>query len=97
MGPQEALDKFSADPGYFDLVITDMTMPKMTGVKLSEKIIEIRPDIPVIICTGHSALIDEERAQKLGIGAYVMKPIDLDEIAKTIRNVLDASKCPVHN
>ncbi len=97
MAPQEALDQFSADPRHFDLVITDMTMPKMTGVMLSEKIMEIRPDIPVIICTGHSALIDEERAQQLGIGAYVMKPIDMKEISKTIRKVLDESKSAAHD
>ena len=87
--PQDALAQFSADPKHFDLVITDMTMPKMTGVMLSEKILAIRPDIPVIICTGHSALIDEERAKQLGIAAYVMKPIIMTEIAKTIRKVLD--------
>ncbi|MBW2620687.1 MAG: response regulator, partial [Deltaproteobacteria bacterium] len=89
---QDALAQFSADPKHFDLVITDMTMPEMTGVILSEKIMGIRPDIPVIICTGHSALIDEERAKQLGIAAYVMKPIIKTEIAKTIRKVLDKAK-----
>ena len=87
--PQDALAQFSADPKHFDLVITDMTMPQMTGVILSEKIMGIRPDIPVIICTGHSDMIDEERAKQLGIAAYVMKPIIMTEIAKTIRKVLD--------
>ena len=90
--PQDALAQFSADPKHFDLVITDMTMPEMTGVILSEKIMGIRPDIPVIICTGHSALIDEERAKQLGIAAYIMKPIIMTEIAKTIRKVLDEAK-----
>jgi PAS domain S-box-containing protein len=91
MAPQDALELLSADPRQFDLVITDMAMPKMTGVMLSEKIMEIRPDIPVIICTGHSALIDEKRAKELGIAAYVMKPINMTEIAKTIRKVLDGA------
>ena len=65
-----------------------MTMPQMTGVNLSEKIRGIRPDIPVIICTGHSVLIDEEREKQLGIAAYVMKPIIMTETAKTLREVL---------
>jgi len=87
--PQDALERFSLNPDHFDLVITDMTMPQMTGVKLSEKLMEIRPDIPIIICTGHSALVDEERAKDLNLAAYVMKPIDMQETAQTIRKVLD--------
>jgi PAS domain S-box-containing protein len=90
--PQDALERFRLNPDHFDLVITDMTMPQMTGVKLSEKIMGIRPDIPVIICTGHSVLIDEERAKQLGIAAYVMKPIIMTEIAKTLREVLDVGR-----
>jgi PAS domain S-box-containing protein len=90
MTPGNALELFSATPDHFDLVITDMTMPQMTGVKLSEKLMEIRPDIPIIICTGHSALIDEEKAKELGLAAYVMKPINMPEIAQTLRKVLDA-------
>ena len=92
MNPVEALEQFQSKPDQFDLVITDMTMPQMTGVMLSEKIMEIRPDIPVIICTGHSALINEERAKQLEIAAYVMKPIIMAEISKTIREVLDEAK-----
>jgi PAS domain S-box-containing protein len=87
--PQEALDRFSLNPDHFDLVITDMTMPQMTGVKLSEKLMDIREDIPIIICTGHSTLVDEEKAKSLGLAAYVMKPIDMQETAQTIRKVLD--------
>jgi PAS domain S-box-containing protein len=87
--PQEALDRFSLNPDHFDLVITDMTMPQMTGVKLSEKLMDIRKDIPIIVCTGHSTLVDEEKAKDLGLAAYVMKPIDMQETAQTIRNVLD--------
>ena len=73
-------------------MITDMTMPQMTGVKLSERLMDVRFDIPVIICTGHSSLIDEEKAKTLGIAAYVMKPIVMSGIAKTIRKVLDEVK-----
>jgi CheY-like chemotaxis protein len=90
--PQDALDRFALNPDHFDLVITDMTMPQMTGVNLSEKLMDIRKDIPIIICTGHSALVDEDKAKELGLAAYVMKPINLSEIAQTIRKVLNACK-----
>jgi len=89
MNPLEALELFQSKPDQFDLVITDMTMPQMTGVKLSKKLMEIRSDIPVIICTGHSSLIDEKKAKEMGIAAYVMKPIAMKNIAETIRMVLD--------
>jgi len=91
----EALDLFQSKPDSFDLVITDMTMPKMTGAQLSEKLMEIRSDIPVIICTGYSSLIDEENAKALGLPALLMKPINMSEIAQTIRKVLDKKYCPV--
>jgi len=92
LNPLEALAHFQANPDRFDLVITDMTMPKMTGAMLSEKVLEIRPDIPIIVCTGHSILIDEAKAKQSGIAAYVMKPIHTTEIAKTIRKVMDGAK-----
>ncbi|MCP3952538.1 MAG: response regulator, partial [Desulfobacterales bacterium] len=87
--PAAALKLFQSKPDNFDLVMTDMTMPAMTGVKLSEKLKGIRPDISVIICTGHSALIDEEKAKEMGIDGYVMKPIVKSNIAIAIRAVLD--------
>ena len=87
--PQDALERFRLNPDHFDLVITDMTMPQMTGVRLSKKLMDIKKDIPIIICTGHSALVDEEKAKGLGLAAYVMKPIDMRETAQTIRKVLD--------
>ncbi len=89
MTPDNALKMFGSNPYHYDLVITDMTMPQMTGIKLSEKIIKIRPDIPIIICTGHSALVDEEKVKELELAAYVMKPINKREISHTIRKVLD--------
>ncbi|MCP4694788.1 MAG: response regulator [Desulfobacterales bacterium] len=85
----EALELFKAKPRRFDLVITDMTMPNMTGEDLSLEMLEIRPDIPIILCTGFSNIITEERAKKVGIKAFVTKPILMREIAETIRNVLD--------
>jgi len=87
--PQKALSQFRSTPDAFDLVITDMAMPKITGDVLAVKLMEIRPDIPVIICTGHSSLIDEEKAKQLGIAGFVMKPASTSEMAKTIRQVLD--------
>jgi CheY-like chemotaxis protein len=85
----EALEAFRAVPDNFDLVITDMTMPNMTGVELAKKIIEIRPDIPMIICTGFSEKISENKAITMGIRGYVMKPVVKSELAKKIREVLD--------
>ncbi|MBU0463332.1 MAG: PAS domain S-box protein [Proteobacteria bacterium] len=87
--PREALDLFQSKPDYFDLVITDMTMPGMTGAQLSEKLLEIRPDIPIILCTGHSSLINEAKAKKLGMAGYIMKPMSISRLAKSIRKVLD--------
>lgn len=85
--PIKALELFRENPDNFDLVITDMTMPQMTGAELSEKVKRIKSDIPVIICTGHSSLIDDEQSKKLGIADYVMKPVSMSELAKVIRNV----------
>jgi len=87
--PLKALSIFKADPSRFDLVISDMTMPGMSGVILSENLKNIKKDIPIIICTGHSSLIDEENAKDIGISAFAMKPITMSEIAKLIRDVLD--------
>jgi CheY-like chemotaxis protein/anti-sigma regulatory factor (Ser/Thr protein kinase) len=85
----EALDLFAADPAYFDLVITDQTMPKMTGEQMSEKMMALRRDIPVILCTGYSSKIDKAKAERMGIKAFLMKPVSKTELAGTIRRVLD--------
>ena len=85
----EALALFQDSPQNFDLVITDMTMPKITGAELSQAMIRVRPDIPIVLCTGFSELITEENAAAFGIRAYVMKPIVTREIAQTLRKVLD--------
>ncbi|MGD2029107.1 MAG: PAS domain S-box protein [Desulfobacterales bacterium] len=84
----EALEAFRAGSDRFDLVITDMTMPNMTGVQLSQKLIEIRSDIPVIICTGFSEKISAHKASSMGIRGYVMKPVIRSELAKKIREVV---------
>jgi len=89
---QEALEEFAALPEKFDLVITDMTMPKMNGDQLARKLMDIKPDIPVILCTGFNENITEEKALSMGIDKFVMKPIIKDELANTIRTVLDTPK-----
>jgi CheY-like chemotaxis protein len=85
----EALEAFKIKPDAYNLVITDMTMPYMTGVELASRLKEIRSDIPIIMCSGFSETMDEDKAKNMGILAYVMKPFLIDEIVKTIRKVLD--------
>jgi CheY-like chemotaxis protein len=84
----EALKAFKENPSRYDLVITDQTMPQMTGAELAKQILEIRPDIPIILCTGYSKHINENNAKALGIRAFIMKPLLKIEIAGLIRNVL---------
>ncbi|MEN6320957.1 MAG: PAS domain S-box protein [Syntrophaceae bacterium] len=85
----EGLEAFRARPHGFDLVITDMTMPNMRGDDLARELLKIRPDIPVILCTGFSEMISEEKAKTIGIRRLVMKPIFKENIASVIREVLD--------
>jgi signal transduction histidine kinase/ActR/RegA family two-component response regulator len=89
MDSTKALDMFKERPFDFDLVITDMTMPGITGDILSREILKIRPEIPIIICTGYSDLINEEKAKELGVRDYIMKPLGKKELGKVIRDVLD--------
>ena len=84
-----ALALLQENPSRFDLVITDQTMPDMTGVELARHILALRPDIPIILCTGFSHMIDAEGARAAGIRAFAMKPLTKREIATTIRKVLD--------
>jgi nitrogen-specific signal transduction histidine kinase/ActR/RegA family two-component response regulator len=88
----EALELFRAKPESFDLVVTDMTMPNMTGDKLARELMGIRPDIPVILCTGFSERITEEKAKLLGIREFVMKPLVMKDLAKSMRRALDGQK-----
>ncbi len=92
--PVKALNVFEESPESFDLIITDMAMPEMTGLRLSEKIMEIRPDIPIIICSGFNERTSEEKAKELGIKVFLLKPYLLREMATTIRLVLDKEKGP---
>jgi CheY-like chemotaxis protein len=88
MSSREALSLVKDDPSRFDLVITDQTMPDMTGFELAREILAVRPDMPVILATGFSSLVNEESAREAGIRAFVMKPLTKREIATTIREVL---------
>jgi CheY-like chemotaxis protein len=88
----EALELFRAKPDEFDLVITDMTMPNMTGEELANELMFIRPDIPIILCTGFSRSVTEKKAKAMGIQAFILKPILRQELAETIRRVLDETR-----
>jgi PAS domain S-box-containing protein len=88
----EAREMFRANPDRFELVITDMTMPNMTGDKLAQEILSIRPGIPIILCTGFSEYITEERAKAMGIQEFVMKPLVMRDLATVIRRALDRRK-----
>ena len=87
----EALGAFRASPDKFDLVITDLTMPNMTGDKLSQELMNIRSDIPIILCTGFSEKMSAERANASGLKGFLMKPVIINALAKTVREVLDKS------
>ena len=88
----EALELIKSDPEKFDLIISDITMPIMPGDELAKEILSLRPDLPIILCTGFSVRTGKEIANELGIKAFVTKPILKESIAKIIRTVLDESK-----
>ena len=88
----EALEAFRARPDDFDLVISDMTMPNLTGDRLASSLLAIRDDIPIILCTGFSALLDASRAREMGVRAYLSKPLSIRELARTVRAVLDGDQ-----
>jgi len=86
---REALKLFSADPSQFDLVMTDQTMPFMTGEDLGKELMRIRSDIPVILCTGYADFISSEKATAMGFQGFIMKPFTVREGAELVRHVLD--------
>ena len=87
--PLKALETFRRKQRGFDLIITDMTLPKMTGITLARRLIEIREDIPIVLTTGFSEMIVEEKVLQMGIKAILMKPLTMKDLADTIRKVLD--------
>lgn len=93
----EALDAFKAGPDQYDLVITDMTMPNMTGDRLARHLLEIRPDLPVIICTGFSERMNQKKAEDLGIKGFLMKPVVKSQMAAMVRKILDEAEASTQN
>jgi PAS domain S-box-containing protein len=89
---QAGLDAFYLEPEKFDAVITDMTMPHLTGLELARKVFGVRPDIPVVLCTGFSDLVDKDRALEAGIRFFLIKPVSLLTLAKNLREALDESR-----
>ena len=83
---------FRFSPDSFDLIITDQTMPHITGSELAKKILQIRPNIPIILFTGYSSIISKEKAKEIGIERFVMKPVSIRDLAITVREVCDKSK-----
>ena len=87
----EALNLFKADPHQFDLIITDIVMPNMTGDKLADKMMDIRPDIPIVLCTGYSEKFTRKHASEMGIDTFLMKPLVMRDLAGTVRQALTAN------
>ncbi len=88
----DALNRFKTNPEHFDLVISDMTMPNMTGDQLAKEILSIEPDMPIIICTGFSERVNKEQAEVIGVKGFLMKPVGKYDMAHMVRNVLDKAK-----
>ncbi len=86
---QQAFELFRQAPDQFDLLCTDMTMPRMTGAELAVAVLKIKPAMPVVLCTGFSELINEEKAREIGIVRYLMKPVSRNQLAQSIRSALD--------
>lgn len=87
--PTDALAVFEEDPGAWDVVVTDQTMPNLTGLELTRRLLALRPDIPVVLCTGFSEAVNEETARAAGVVAYLTKPVDPDQLARAVRAALD--------
>ena len=85
----EAFETFKKNPDSFDLVITDQTMPKMSGLELVAELLKIRPDIPIILCTGYSSKITDKMAKEIGLADFFMKPFDTEQLAMIVRKTLD--------
>jgi CheY-like chemotaxis protein len=81
---RDALDIFSANPEKFDVVVTDQTMPGLTGVELAKKLIALRPGLPVVLCTGYSEIVSAEIAKSMGVAEYLTKPVDFEKLKRII-------------
>jgi len=87
----EALEIFRQRPDRIDLVITDMTMPRLTGLELSKELLAIRQDLPIILCSGYNQSIQEKLLKQLGVRHFVKKPVTLADLNRRVRQVLDES------
>ena len=87
-----ALETFQANPDGFDLLITDLTMPQISGDELAERVREVRPDIPIVLCTGYSERLTKESAKELGIQAFVMKPFKIRDLAEEIDTIIKSTE-----
>ncbi len=88
----EALLKFQASPEAFDLVITDQTMPELTGTELAMAMLELRPDLPIILCTGYASAVNEDTVSAIGIQGFAVKPLKRRALAAIVRRILDENK-----
>lgn len=88
----DAMRLFSDSPQSFDLIVTDQTMPELTGVELAGKALSIRKDVPILLCTGYSEMVSPETAQAAGIRGFLLKPIRKNQMAQAIRRVLNNEK-----
>ena len=91
-GGLDALKIFTSEKDPFDLIITDMTMPDLTGVELAKKIFSINPTASIILCTGYSTTITPDKAKDIGFKDFLLKPVTKHKIAETIRNIIDKTK-----
>jgi two-component system, cell cycle sensor histidine kinase and response regulator CckA len=89
---EKALALFNADPQAWDVVVTDQTMPEMTGLAMARRMLDIRPDLPVILCTGYSTQVSEEQALAAGIKEFAMKPLGLQDLATIVRRALNGGR-----
>lgn len=89
---EDTLEVLQTSPENFDLIITDQTMPRLPGSELAKAILQIRPDIPIILCTGFSSVVSEAEAKEIGIKRYLMKPVSRRDLAIAVREVLDKGK-----
>jgi two-component system cell cycle sensor histidine kinase/response regulator CckA len=85
----EALEAIRAHPDEYDLIITDQTMPDLTGLDFAREVLEVRPDMPIILCTGYSRGVTAEQARKAGIASFLLKPLDIRVLTREIRAALD--------
>ncbi len=90
--PQNALEAFQRDPAYFDMVITDLAMKNMSGLALTQKILAIRKDIPIILCTGYNDDLTRETVMETGVCSFVKKPFSIHQLADKIQDLLNPKR-----